>query len=790
VTGPQPAPQPPAKPGRLATGRWIAAGLGLVGVLGSSLSWVLNELISNAAANWLGFGGSALVGVAGWVAKRLYKHFRAPAEPATEPPNTPLPEFTAPLGRDALIDQVVELARERGNVLIHGPAGMGTSTVAAQAARRLVPDADADRRTYVDLRGQRPGHAESPSRVRIRVLAALGLPPAAARDAAGAAAEVAGKLAADRRLLLLDNVASADQIGWLSAPVPGAHVLAAGTQPAPDLPGFAAVAVGALDPAVAARVLYAAYRRPPDRIEAEVSGLPAEDRKTLDWYLSNPSVAILIGTWLASGPAVSIADLLEQLSGGRAGGTPSDEDAESAVRKQLHARLNQGLSPRSRRLLELLAAAPVSELSVTTMATYVGWRRRRVKAALEELEPRSLLQQVRPGRYRIPDPVRAAEASAAGPRGGEARLVRHYARTAGRDVRALTGAVTADQRVRARSWFRLEDTALLGLLQRDEPHGRSADLWTIADALDVWFEWEDRLDDRRDAAAAMAAVARARGATVAEETALLRLVAVDELLDRDPEDHMRAVRELHGRSRSGPRHARLHEHEGRRLMATADVEAAANEFVSARRHRPGRDAVGRVIDLANLGAARLAQGRAAEARQCAEEALDLAQRVADVAGQAHALELLGLVDARYESYKLAREDLGRARPLYAEVHDTLGQARCLTHLGTLRLIDPHRTGVDLAEAAKELEESLVLRNGRGGRYGIALTYLRLAEVADARGDCAAADRHRMAGLAALGDPAPGTAEPPPMAELRRRVEAAGSRVATAAGGLEIQSPIR
>jgi tetratricopeptide (TPR) repeat protein len=742
-------------------------------LLFQSLGWALKELISNAAANWLGVGGTVAFGLIGWGAKRLYKRRRKPAEPVTEPPNTPLPEFTAPLGRDAVIDQVVELARERGNVLIHGPAGMGTSTVAAHAARRLVPDADADRRTYVDLRGQRPGHAESPSRVRIRVLAALGLPPAAARDAAGAAAEVTGKLSADRRLLLLDNVASADQVGWLPPRVPGAHVLAAGSARAADLPGFAHVEVGPLDPATAAGVLYAAYRRPPGRIEAEVAGLSADDRETLDWYLSNPSVAILIGTWLASGPDVTIADLLVELSGDGALGTPSDEDVESAVRQQLHERLNQGLSPDSLRLLGLLAAAPVSELSVTTMATYAGWRRRRIKAALAELKPRPLLQEVAPGRYRIPDPVRAAEAPGARPRRGEARLVRHYARTAGRHVRALTGTVTGDQRVAARSWFRLEDTALLGLLQRDEPHGRSADLWTIADALDIWFEWEDRTDDRRDAAAALAAVARARGATVVEETALLRLVEVDELLGRDPEEHIRAVRELPGRSRGGPRRARLHEHEGRWLMAAGEVEPAAYEFASARRHRPGRDAVGRVIDLANLGAALLAQGRAGEARQCAEEALELAQRVADVAGQAHALELLGLVDAWFESYKLARGDVGRARPLYAEVHDTLGQARCLTHLATLRLADPHRTPADLADAERALQESLALRNGRGGRYGIALTYLCRAEVAAARGDCAAAGQHRTAGLAALGDPAPGTAEPPPIAELRRRLLAAG-----------------
>ncbi|HVQ96723.1 MAG TPA: tetratricopeptide repeat protein, partial [Mycobacteriales bacterium] len=774
------------RPARLARVRWLAQAFLVVGLLGRLLSVVLEEVLGNVLATWLGYGGPALITLLGFTATQVYEARRKKQPVAPEPPTTPLPKFAEPLGRDAVLDQVVELARERGNVLVHGPAGIGTSTVAGQAARRLVPDADADRRTYVDLRGQRPGQAESPARVRTRVLTALGLPLAAARDADAAAAEVARKLGAESRLLLLDNVASADQVGWLPTRVPGAHVLAAGNVRAADLPGFADVAVGALDPAAAVRVLYAAS---PDRVD-EVAGLSADRRTLANWYLGNPSVATWIGIWLASGPDVSIASLLDHLS---EAGAADGGDADSAVRGWVYERINQGLSRDSRRLLRLLAVAPVSELSVTTMATYAGWRHRRIRAVLDELEPRSLLQLVRPDRYRIPDPVRAAHVPPAGPlasprsgpRAAEVRLVGHYADRAAQHVRALTGPASGEQRADAQAWFRLEDTALLELLQRDEPHGRSADLWTIADALDVWFDWEDRLDDRYDAATAMATVAGARGATVAEETALLRLVAVDEMLGRDSDEHMRAARELRGRSRGGPRHARLHEHEGRQLLAAGDQKGAANAFTSARRHRPGRDVVGRVIDLTNLGSALLGQGDPDGARQCADEALVLAQRVGDVAGQAHARELLGLALAARQSYQLAREALERARPLYAELNDTLGQARCLTHLATVRLADPHRTGEDLAAAERALRDSLALRDGHGPRYGIALTYLWLTEVAAAGGDRPAAERHRAAGLAALTDPAAGpgagsgagSAEPPPTAELRRRLLTAGIRPA-------------
>jgi hypothetical protein len=758
--GPPPAAGRPGGLRRLAQAVGVTGGLALLGRL---LSVVLEEVLGNVLATWLGYGGPVLLTVAAFVAKQVYDARRPEHPAAPEPPSTPLPEFAQPLGRDDAIAAVVELAKEHGNVLLHGPAGIGTSTVAGQAARRLVPDAEADRRVYVDLRGQSPGRAESPARVRTRVLAALGLPAALARDAGAAASQVAHRLGTDRGLLLLDNVATPEQISWLATRVPGAHVLAAGLPQAAGLPGFADFAVGPLDPAAAIGVFYAAYRGPRNRIVAEASRLTPQQRELVNWYLRNPSVAVRMGTWLAAAPDVPIASLLDDLG-------QDVDDAGSAIRYLLHERINEGLSRDARRLRRLLARAPVSELSVATMAKYAGWRLRRVRAALEELAPRSLVARVRPTRYRIPEAVRSPGEpgrAAAGAR-ADLRLVAHYAREAEQQAQALTGAASGEQRAAAQAWFRLEDTALLELLQRDEPRGRSADLWTIADALDVWFDWEDRLDDRSDAATAMAQVGHARGDPVAEETALLRLVAVDELLGRDSDEHMRAARELRGRARSGPRHSRLHEHEGRRLMVAGDPEAAANEFRSAQRHRPGRDAVGRVIDLTNLGTAVLDQGDPAGARQCADEALVIAQRAGDVAGQAHARELLGLVAAQRRSYRLARDELERARPLYAEVNDTLGQARCLTHLATLRLADPSRTGVDLAEAEQALRDSLDARDGHGPRFGIALTHLRLAQIAAARADPVGVDRHRQAGLAALAGGEPGP-EPPRTAQLRRQL---------------------
>jgi hypothetical protein len=211
--------------------------------------------------------------------------------------------------------------------------------------------------------------------------------------------------------------------------------------------------------------------------------------------------------------------------------------------------------------------------------------------------------------------------------------------------------------------------------------------------------------------------------------------------------------------------------------------AAANEFRSARRHRPRRDVVGRVIDLTNLGTALLEQGGDPDgARQCADEALVAAQRAGDVAGQAHARELLALVAAARKTYRLARDELERARPLYAEINDSLGQARCLTRLATLRLSDRGCTSADLAAAEAALRDSLALRDGHGPKFGIALTHLGLAEIAAARSDPDRCARHRQAGLAALGGVGPAGHEPPRLAMLRRRLRAVGADLPAGAGG--------
>jgi hypothetical protein len=354
------------------------------------------------------------------------------------------------------------------------------------------------------------------------------------------------------------------------------------------------------------------------------------------------------------------------------------------------------------------------------------------------------------------------------------RLVEHYADQAAIHTRALSGGASAEQRAEAVGWFRLEDAALLELLQSDRPPG-AAELWQLADALDVWFGWDDRLEDRWAAAQAMAQAARARGDRVAEQTALLRLAVVTELLGGSPDEHLVAARAASGRPHDDARRSRLDECEGARLLAAGDLEAAATEFRAAYRRRPRRDLVGQVIDLANLGTALLGMSELDEAAGCAGEALVMAEQAGDVPGQAHAHEVLGLVAAHRLTRRPAVAELEEARRLYGTVRDSLGQARCLTHLAAVTLADPDCAEQDRLSAAAALHRSLELRAGHGPRFGIALTHLLLAEIAAANPRPepdslpAYAGRIARAGLQALG---PASArEPEHVAGVRARLAA-------------------
>ncbi|HZB28677.1 MAG TPA: tetratricopeptide repeat protein [Streptosporangiaceae bacterium] len=734
------------------------------------VSAVLDRRVLWAVA-WL-----ALVALVGLIVLRR-------AVPRPRPTGLPvLPPRAALVGRDDLVRRVVAEARRTRVVVVHGPAGIGASAVAINAAWEL--SAAGGGRRYVDLRGADPDprRAESPRRVAIRVLRSLGVAPGRFRDLDRAGETVAGELRRGQRVLVLDNVQSIDQIGWLLRRITHGYVIAAGDLAASSAvpSGAAWASVGPLEPTAALALLRAQDPgpvRPRRRLDRLLSRLRHEtrptrsvadrieaDRRAADdlakRYLKHPRVAILIGRWLAANPHISIRMLLEDLARGK-------ENAELLVilRHQL-----DGASAGARRLLALLVEAPLAELTEAAAAALAGVPVDRTSGHLKELADRSLVEWTRPSRCRVPkearqlaDPVRPALRTRS-----LARLAAHFADISDTHAEAITPGRPEDQRARAAvAWFEAEDVTLLQVLRMpDPPRKAGPHLWRIADALEAWFGREGRGSDRHAAAAALTSAAKALGDNAAQAIGLLRLsaIAAADGAFEVARDHLDQAEQCRGKSDRWPP---LPQYEAGRAvwdLVTGDNDAAEIHLERCRKHRPRRDSTGRLIDLINLAVLRAQKDDYDAAHDYLIQVLDLAEDT-DPGAYAHARELLGVVAWRRGHEEQARGEWTAAVKLYQEQGDDLGQARCLQHKAITLLGGAER---DLARA--DLDRSLELR-GTGIGLGAALAHLYLGADTAAAGRPEETDRHRAAGLAALSPWAGQPMPPPQVAEIRARLEA-------------------
>jgi tetratricopeptide (TPR) repeat protein len=758
--------------------------------------WVL---VLSAAVSALGAAGLVLFGRRWRAAERSRTEGGQGADEASQPGRS-FPPRTALVGRPDVVRSAVAQARRHRVVVVTGPAGIGASAVAIGAGWELAPTPD--RQRYVDLRGS-PRGPENQRRAVIRVLRVIGLRPGGARDPRLAIATMADTLRGKEIVLVLDNAESAEQISWIAGGVPGAYVIACGDIPERELPdGAARVRVPYLDSEAALKLLARqgeSERRPaspggsgrgggwsrllPGRLVGQLAEVLDRHRGSapnsvaeriaaepdaaaeLAGYLRFPRVAIDMGRWLAVNPQVKLAVLVQDLRG-----TERNSELTFIVRRQL-----DGTSAEARRLLALLAATPAAELSRAAVAALAGTGLDRTVDHLAELASRSLVEWSRPSRCRItPQARRLAE-----PPGRKAlarsytRLTAHYARLAvarGEALQSGGGVQYAGLAQEAEEWLRAEDAAMLLLLSAPGPPARAATyLWQIADVLDIWFAREQRPEDRRAAAQAMADAADFLHHGTAGVVASLRLAATT----REEGDLVATAKNLeraHGLLRRGRAlQSQLRAEWAVYLMTAGDLEAAWDHLLRCRDIRPPRDVRGRTADLINQAAVALRRGSAEDAHATLKEALVLAEGAADNGGRAHAHELLGVVAWRTGQQKRAFSEWTQALRLYEQGADVTGQARCLQHLGTATFSEEDG---DARDAAGLLDRSLVLRGDQQTGLGVALAHLYLAEADDLSG--AELLTHRKAGLDALRAWPHQGSEPSEVTFARARLSALGS----------------
>lgn len=768
------------------------------GMLVSALAFVgglVAEFLSNVAANQVGpvrlqswgtwslvLTGVAFAALILFAARRFAtERTRAGAGAGPVQPETAFPPVPPLVGRDETVREVTACARRNGVVAVHGPAGIGTSAVAVTAGLELAPGPGKQR--YIDLQGQSPRDPENMNRTMIRVLSVFGVRSRYARTPQRAIAELVETLQGTGIVLILDNAERAEQVAWLARGVRGARVIVAGDFQARDLPdGVPQVPVPRLNgdaglvllawqgepsgaragrPGRFGRLLGWLDRRPAaaNSVAGRISAEPAAAAELAARYLGLPRVAIEMGRWLAANPQLRLADVLQDLQAGA-----QNTELDYIIRRQL-----DGTSGSARRLLGLLAQAPVAELTQAAVAAMADAGQERTADLLAELSSRSLVEWRRPSRCRItpearqlaePPPAKAAAAA-------QARLARHFAVLAAAHAEALAPGRSQEAAMQAVQWFRNEDVTLLHLLIAPDPPARAAPhLWQAAAALDTWFAREHRLEDRQAAAEAMAEAAASLGDGTAAAVAQLRLAA----LARERGDLTAAAEGLervHSLLPGGdPWRIQLHTEYTVYFLTIGDLHAARDHLLAARQARPRRDAAGRITDLINQAALEIRCGELDAAHVSLVQALDLAEESADTAGQAHANELLGLVAYRNGHPHLASRAWAQARTLYEQAGDDLGRARCLQHEGSARLAQP---GGDRAGAAGLLTRSLTLRADQPPGIGAGLAHLYLAEQAARKAETEEVAWHCRAGLTALHAWLREAAEPPEVTAARARL---------------------
>lgn len=554
-------------------------------------------------------------------------------------------------GREAELRRLVDCVSEdpEGTTgprvyAVGGMAGVGKTSFAVRAAH-LLAEHFPDGQVFLSLDAHvsdRP--ALDPAEALAMLLLARGFRPD--RIPPGTAARGAlwrDHLAGRKVLLVLDDVASSDQVRPLLPGTPDALVLITGRRVLSALPQAVPVALGTLhqDEAVllfhrlAARATDRGHHDPHDvaRLVALCGHLPLAIALTAGRLKHKPPF------WSVSHVVAELTTAQDPLAWMRA------EDCSVSATFDLSYR---GLPPEQQRLLVLMGLHPGAETDAYAAAALTGQAPAAAVDSLDRLWDRHLVHEPVRGRYDLHDLVRLyakerADRCFPGERAAAVeRLADYYQQTAHaadtfllRHTRpgvpyparlSATALPHLPDRAAALAWLRTERANLLAVLARVTAHG----------------------DDRRliGLTAALAGFLRQEGPW--REAAVL---------------HERAV-------------------------AAADRTGDLPAGAEARRE---------------LGILRRRTGQYAEAADLHEQACDIYLRLGDRLGEAHTLHHLSLVHRRTGHHQKAADLLRRAHAIYREVGDGPGQAHTLDDLGVaLRMQGHHTAAVALHEQAGEM----------------------------------------------------------------------------------------
>ncbi|MFE3517544.1 BTAD domain-containing putative transcriptional regulator [Streptomyces sp. NPDC059166] len=303
------------------------------------------------------------------------------------------------IGREAEIAQLLGPAVPGAVTVrtVDGPAGVGKSALVVRAARELSGEYP-DGCLFLDLRAHSTPRRQTPVRALQRLVRSLnaetGELPGELDDLVAVWRTATSGL---RLLLVVDDALDADQVRPLLPAGSGSRVLVAGRRRLTGLDADVRVTLEPLTRDDSVSLLA-------DVVGARRAGQePGQIRRLAALCDGLPLALRLAGSRLQSRATWSVAHLVGRMSGeGRLRElNAGDRSVETAFRMSY-----EHLTSEQRRAFRALGATPTVEFDVLTPAAMLGRPVAETEALLEGLVDTSLLQQPRPGRYRLHDLVR------------------------------------------------------------------------------------------------------------------------------------------------------------------------------------------------------------------------------------------------------------------------------------------------------------------------------------------------------------------------------------------------
>ena len=416
------------------------------------------------------------------------------------------------VGRRPELELLDKHASQRGGptpvALIHGPPGLGKSTLAIWAAEQL-RDRYPDGQIFLDLRGM-DAEPLPPADALTRLLRALGFSPRhIAEDADERATQLRAALHGRRCLVILDNAANEAQLRPLLPGTGDGLVLITSRRTLSGLDGVLRLPLGPLSAAESAYLLRAISG---PRAHAVPDADPVAEVARLCGFM--PLALRIAGNRLVSRPGWTMAQLASRLFHGDrrlATLTSGDLGVEAAFGLSYAQ-----LSDAARQAFRRLSLIPGGDFGVDLAAVVADASVADTEDLLDELVDLGLLQTSPPDRLRFHDLIRLyaegrlnTEEPDTERLAGQARMVSWLLDTAvvagrwfepgyGALPQGWQGLVALDNPDQAQAWLRTELDNWLAALRTAAQEGQHLRVVSVAEAMHWfsdralhWIDWTD-----------------------------------------------------------------------------------------------------------------------------------------------------------------------------------------------------------------------------------------------------------------------------------------------------------